>query len=136
VLGFSKGYGESKFDIQLTIAYLCASKIKEKPQKKEETMARKVNARQVLITLHKYFGVDMFDFRYRFISGRITGDYAVMESMRCNTLAEAFDALKEYFRYDYKFMEGVPVEELIEKKYITKTSIRLAKKVRDVYQGR
>lgn len=88
---------------------------------------------RVWLTLEKIFGVDIYKFRYKFVTGRLWNDkYIVLDVFKTN-MQEVCESLSDYIN-DRSFYLNASIDELQNKRYITSYTKKIAKRIYEYWQ--
>ena len=95
---------------------------------------RKTAPVQILLAMEKILNVDMHDFRWKLVTGRLWHEYDIMITLGCNTLAEVYIELGRYSATYRGMLLSTSIKELTQKGWLTNTAISRAKRIKRIYQ--
>lgn len=91
-------------------------------------LGRKTNTMQILLALEKVHKININQFRYKMITGRLWNDYDITLELGCGKLTEVYDEINRYMS-TYRTLAKASISELKKKGWITPTAITKVKKI-------
>ena len=89
---------------------------------------------RIWMTFDRCFDVDMYDFRYKFTTGRMWTDKNIVLDVFYSRIDKVVESLFDYLNSWQKSAQGESVESLRKKGWINRWTLSKAKKIYEYYK--